>query len=51
MRRWRREEIVLQYLVVLQHQNITHTWITVKCKKPSQMIFLKIHQCRHIRSL
>ena len=35
----RKEKIVLQYLIVLQHSNLTHTlMITVKCKKPSQMM-------------
>ena len=30
---------VLQYLMILQHRNITHTsMITAKCKKPSQMV-------------
>ena len=35
-------------VMVLQHQNITHTLtIKLKYKKPLQMIFWKIHQYRH----
>ena len=38
----KREKIELQYLIVLQHWNITHTsMITVKCKKSSQMMMFR----------
>ena len=38
--RERRGKIVLQYLMVLEYRNMTHTlMITIKCKKFSQMMF------------